>query len=259
MNPRYLLLAALVFAAACDEGPDYTQVQKEDTIEAYEAYEKADPNSIYQESIDKRLEELYYERAQADGTQVSWDAYATKFPEGKHIRDANSARESLAWDAAVATNTTEGYQKFLTDYPKATKVHKARAQGLVDVANYGKLTIGTPVVTPVNLAEDPKGEMNGWGVKVDVTNGGDKDLELVGMQVDWLAADGTVLEHTERPLTNKAWSTPATDLEQTPLKAGETRPYIYTIDYSKVPADAPPTAKVSATSIRAVGAAAETP
>jgi len=256
MRPSAFLLLFPLVLAACEDKPDFTEVQKKDTIEAYEDYEKADPDGIYQGQIDLRLEELYYEKAQADGTADSWKAYATKFPDGKHKRDADKALEDLAWDAATAANTPDAYRQFLTDYPKGDKRHRLTAQGVVDVADYGKLTVGAPTVTQVNLAEDPKGAPDGWGVSADVTNGGDKDLEYVNISVDWLAADGSLIERDQRPLTSKTWTMPATDLEQQPLKAGETRAWKYTIGFDKAPADKPPTAKVTATGLRPVGAAA---
>jgi hypothetical protein len=99
-------------------------------------------------------------------------------------------------------------------------------------------------VEPVNLAEDPKGEKNGWGVFVDVTNAGDATLPYVRLSVEWQEPDGAEIATKDYPLVSDHWNLPATEEQQTPMKPGEKRTWVWTEDYGVVSADRTPSVKV---------------
>jgi hypothetical protein len=225
------------FLLACAFGPSYEEVQKTDTIEAYEAFLAADPDTIYQFACNKRLEELYLARGQQEGTRAAWQAYLDRFPEGGSRGTAERELAISAYSEAAKTNTAEGYRLFLTEFPKADKWLRARADGRATNLEYGKLTLGTPKVDRVNMAEDPKGPLNGWGVSVEVKNEGDKTLEYVALTLEYLAEDGHVVGAKDYPLTSKHWSMPASELQQTPMKPGETRTWLWTEGDDSAPAD----------------------
>lgn len=229
-----LSLSALI---ACDSGPDFTAVQAEDTIEAYEKFLAADPTTIYKPQVDVRLEELYFEKAKADGSIAAWDAYFAKYPDGKHAKEAQGLKEDAGFAVAQKLNTVDGYRKFLADFPAASPKHASQADGMVAVADYGKLTVAEPVVAQVNLAEDPKGPMNGWGVSAAITNAGDKTFKYVNVTVDLLGDDGALLDRKSWPLTSTTWSVPATDEQKTPLAPGQTRTWSWSAALDGVPAD----------------------
>ena len=84
----------------------------------------------------------------------------------------------------------------------------------------------------VNLGEDPKGEKNGWGVSVDVTNAGDKTFPYVRLSVEWQNPDGTEIETKDYPLVSDHWTEPATEEQQKPLAPGEKRVWTWTQDFS---------------------------
>lgn len=242
-----LSISALI---ACDSGPDFTAVQEQDTIEAYEQFLANDPSSIYKPQIDVRLEELYFAKAKADGSVTAWDAYFAKYPEGKHAKDAQGLKEDAGFADAQKENSADAYRKFLADYPKASQKHASQAQGMVAVSDYGKLTVAEPVIAQVNLAEDPKGPMNGWGVSAAITNGGDKTFKYVNVTVDLLGDDGAVLDRKTWPLTSTSWTVPATDEQKAPFAPGQTRTWSWSAALDGVPADWHQKAKVYVTDVR---------
>lgn len=224
--PENPMLALLL--AACSFGPSFQEVQKLDTIEAYEAYLKDNPDSINQFAANKRLEELYFARGQQEGTRAAWEAYLQRFPEGNSRDTAVREVAVAAYSEAVKANTAEAYKAFLDDFPKADRWLRARAEGRAANLDYGKLVVGPPKVERVNMAEDPKGPLNGWGISAEVKNEGEQTLEYVAITLDYLAADGHVVGTKDYPLTSKHWNMPASELQQTPMKPGETRTWLWT-------------------------------
>jgi hypothetical protein len=222
--PFALLLGALV---ACED--PFAAAQQADNIEGYEKYVAENPGSIYQPQIDIRLEELYAEKAGAEGTKEAWEAYAAKFPEGKHKKDADEALQRFAYDEALAAGTPEAFKGFLEKWPKAEKSRRKKAEGMVKVAEYGKLVIGEPVVSETNMAEDPKGPKDGYMVTASVENQGDLTLEYVNMTVELLGDDGKVLDRKDYPLVSKNWTMPVADIAMQPMKPKEKRTWTWSI------------------------------
>lgn len=225
----------ILWLVAC--GPDYTAVQKTDTIEAYEEFLAADPDSIYKFAIEKRLEELYLARAQKEMTRESWQAYVDRFPEGANLKTAKKELELAAYADAFKADTVEAWKAFAEAFPKGDKWLVARAKGRVAFLEYAGLTLGEPKVERVNMAEDPKGELNGWGVSTEVTNTGAKTLEYVSITLDYLADDGHVLDTEDYPLVQKVWQLPASEEQTRPVKPGEKRTWLWTQSDEQVPKD----------------------
>jgi hypothetical protein len=245
-------MAFVAFLLAGCMGPSYDSALREDSIEAYEAFLTANPGSAYDAPAKKRLEELYFDQASKAGTPEAWDAYLNRFPEGgAHYPQALKAASGAAWKKAQADGTPEALQVYLDKYGKGEKILAEKARGLMDWKKYGKLELSEPRIAKVNLAEDPKGELNGWGVEVDVTNAGDATLPYVRLSVDWKGANGEDYGTRDYPLTAERWSLPATEEQQTPIKPGEKRVWSWSEDFAKVPADATPSATVYVSGFRA--------
>jgi hypothetical protein len=220
--------AFLLALLACDMGPSYKQVEELDTIEAYEGFLAADPDTIYKFSIDKRLEELYFERAQRENTGALWKAYLERFPDGPHKNDAQREVALAAYSEAMKVGTAEALRGFVAAYPKADKWLIARADGRAAVLEYGKLELAEPVVAEVNMAEDPKGPMNGWGISTEVTNAGDETFSYVSLTLEYLGDDGVVLAVKDYPLVSPKWPLPASEEQMRPLAPGEKRTWLWT-------------------------------
>jgi hypothetical protein len=63
---------AVVALVGCDLGPSYEQVHETDTIQAYEDFLKADPDTSFKPVIVKRREELSFAEAEKEYTIDGW-------------------------------------------------------------------------------------------------------------------------------------------------------------------------------------------
>jgi hypothetical protein len=245
------MIRLLLLLGACALGPSFADVEKIDTIEAWEQFLVDNPGGRHTYTVEKRLEELYFAKGLKEGTTETWRAYHARFPKSPN---KDRAMKELAFNAyadAVRANTVEAYDAFVSEFAKVDPRLKQKAVGRAAVLKYGKIELGEPIVKQVNLAEDPKGELNGWGVSVDVTNAGDQELPFVALTLDYLADDGVqVLGSKEYPLVSPAWSLPASELQKTPLKPGEKRTWEWTEGLEAVPAGWTQKVRVTTTGLR---------
>ncbi|MCB9683791.1 MAG: hypothetical protein H6738_02450 [Alphaproteobacteria bacterium] len=243
----------ILMLLACDMGPSFSQVQEIDTIEAYEEFLAKDPDGVYKFAIEKRLEELYFERGQKEMTTEAWQAYLDRFPEGASAEKAKRELATAMYSDAVKQDTVEAYEAFLEKNRKGgDKWLVARAKGRIAVLQYGGISMGEPKVERVNMAEDPKGELNGWGVSVEVTNDGDKTLEYVSITLEYMADEGYVLAAKDYPLVSKTWSLPASDEQMRPIKPKEKRTWLWTESDEQVPKGWNQKVKLNLTGLRFV-------
>jgi hypothetical protein len=240
-------LTLMLVLVAC--GEDFTTVQKEDSIEGYERFQTENPTSIYNEQINARLEELYAEKAKADNSPEEWEKYLAKFPKGKSAKIGMKFKEDGAWEAAEKDGSLQAYKDFQTNFATANKDHKDAAAARIAVLEYGKLVVGEPKVEQMNLAEDPKGEKNCWGVKVDVKNDGPTPINYLVLEARFFDKDGALLEGQEYALVTPTNNMPHPEIEEKPLQPGETRTWTYMAS-PKVAMDMTPTAKVRATELQ---------
>lgn len=229
---RLLLILALLLPA-CDEWPE---VKKTDTIEAYEKYMAENPDSLKAVEARARLEQLYIEKARAEKTIEAYDAFLSRFPKGDLAGDAVEEREKVFWDWAEAQNTPEAWARFIEENKKSKSIKKARSRQRM-AENKDAVGVGEPSMKKVNLAEDPKGELNGWGFVAPITNKGDKPIEYLNIQVRYLDANGKTLGGKEWPVVAKALpgNLPFEDGFDKPMAPGETRTWEYTAGFEEIP------------------------
>ncbi|TNE90089.1 MAG: hypothetical protein EP330_09685 [Deltaproteobacteria bacterium] len=220
-----LALALALALTACD---DFSAVQKADTIEAYEQYIQDNPESRMLLQAQERLQTLYLEKAKAEKTLEAYDAYLARFPEGMYVEKAMKEREEFLYAWASEEDSAEGWTKYLDEYPKADRKKKKQARDRIAVAGYEEnLVQAEPVFERVNLAEDPNGEKNGWGISVDVTNKGDKTIEDLRYRVRFFDADGKKIGDKTWPLVAQNWGVPMEEEKKVPVKPGETRTWYW--------------------------------
>ena len=204
--PILAIALSIGVLTACD---DFSAVQKADTIEAYETYIAENPDSRMMLQAKTRLEELYLKQAKESGTLEGYDAYLAKFPEGTYVEKAMTEREEFLYGWAKEQDSEEGWKKFLDEYPRADKKRKKEARQAIAMAQYAdKLGMTEPKIDRVNLAEDPEGEPNGWGIWVDVTNNGEKVIEDLRLRAKFTDADGKVIGDKTWPVVAKNWGVP---------------------------------------------------
>ena len=155
-----LTSALLMLLVAC--GDNFSSVQAEDTIEAYEAFIANNEGSPWLLQANDRLETLYLDKAAKEKSLEAYDGYLTRFPEGKLRPRALSEREGFLFDWAKAEANEAGWRKFLDEYPKADRARRLEAERMVQVHEYlGKVKLSETRAQPVNLAEDPNGPKDG--------------------------------------------------------------------------------------------------
>lgn len=219
----------LLLLGACD---DFAAVQKADTIEAWEKWLAEHPGDTSPKAVTAktRLEDLYAAAGTASATVEAYDAYLTRFPKGKQATAFTKAREDQLFREAEIAGTAEGWKRFRELCPGAGRRLELAKSG-EEAANYAaKLAISEVRTQPVNLAEDPKGPMNGTGFFADVTNNGDKTLSLLWMNLVFLGKDGAVLDLRDGPVASpqSASRLPLEEALKKPLAPGETRTFAYT-------------------------------
>ncbi len=229
---RFGLMLA-IFLVGCDKWPE---VKKADTIEAYEQYMAENPDSLKAVEARARLEQLYIEKARADKTIEAYDAFLSRFPKGDLAGDAGEEREAVFWAWAEAQDTPEAWARYIAENAKSKSIKKARARARM-AENKDKVGVGEPDMKKVNLAEDPKGELNGWGFFAPITNKGDKPIEYLNIQVRYLDASGKTLGAKEWPVVATALpgNLPFEDGFDKPMAPGETRIWEYTAGFEELP------------------------
>lgn len=225
---RVLPLVLLLTVAACDP---YNAVVEADTIEAYDAWLRDNPDGRHTLQATARLQDLMLERARASGDPADFDAYLDRFPQGAHVETAKSERRSRLFRAAYEAGTVAAWERFLADYPKTPDTLAQQARDGLAAARYAPSMTMTPVTTArVNLAEDPAGPLNGTAFRTEVTNTGDRTLSGWWLRIFYLDGKGEILAHDAWPVVERplGFPTPMPDDASVPMKPGDTRVWEWT-------------------------------
>lgn len=226
-----ILLLSLVLSGGCAD--PFEDTKKVDTIEAWQTFLATDPSGSRRLFAEDRLEELLTAKAEASNLPADYDAVLQRFPESRAKKKLQEARVKAALAIAEKENTTEGWKKFEAENPFADPGVMKSAKARITMAEYEpKLAFSEPVVKQVNLAEDPKGPLDGWGFYADVTNNGDKSLSRLNLEVQLLDAEGKVLRAFQYPVVAGSLprGMPMPEGFSTPMAPGDTRKWEYTTD-----------------------------
>ena len=223
------LLLALGAALGCAD--PYGDAKKADTIDAFEAYLATDPSGTSRMMADTRLEELLVARAGETKAVADYDKIITRYPRSKKIKDMKAARATRAFEAAETDGGAAAWEAFLKENDFADAALKKRAKTNIEVAKYrDQLPISEPLVEQVNLAEDPAGPKDGWGVSVNVTNNAGVSFDYFILELQYLDDAGKKIGVTSYPLVASSGpqGMPIEERLTLPLKPGETRYWQYT-------------------------------
>lgn len=223
-----LSLIALSSLLACGEGTDLHLAETENSPESYEAFLEQYPDSAHAAELQVKIEELRFERAMESRNPETLRDYLERHPDSDNVARAAKLEDQVSWQVADAAKTAEAYKSYLDLHPDGKWTTEAgRAHAKYEyVAN---MTVSEPVSQRVNMAQDPAGPLNGWGVQADVTNTGDQRLRTVKMAIDFLGAEGNVVRIDK-------WYTVVQDLGPLPvqphllpiMEPGETRTFRWT-------------------------------
>ncbi len=228
---RPILAALAVFLLTACGGPNYYDAQKLDTIAAYEEFIAAKPNDPQVFPAKTRLEELYLDKAVAAKTLEAFDEFLEKFPKSVLRDGAMKQREEFLYAWATDTNTQESLQKYLDEYPRGKKKRKGEIRRRIGVLDYiDNLSFGEVTITPVNLAEDPEGPLNGFAVSAPVTNNGRKVIETLMLELRFINTNGDVMMVEKWPVVapQLPGNLPVEDEFKIPVKPGESRDLYFT-------------------------------
>lgn len=221
-------IALFLLLSACAD--PYGDAKAVDTIEAWDKFLAANPTGSDKMKAESRLEQLLVERAEASKTVADYDAVLKRFPDSRRKKDMLAGRANAAFAVAEAASTTEGWKLFLDENPEADGALRKRAKAMVDVAEFSAtLAIGEPKVVEVNLANDPAGAKDGWGISADVTNNGTVALEYASLELVFRDSAGAKLKATNYPIAAETGpgGMPIEEALTKPLAPGETRTWTY--------------------------------
>ena len=81
---------------------------------------------------------------------------------------------------------------------------KEEAEKRLEMVQYqDTIVLGDVAVTPVNLAQDPEGEPNGYAVSVEVKNRTGKTIKYLNMKLDFMSDNDGVIKEDRWPLMRK--------------------------------------------------------
>jgi hypothetical protein len=228
-----MLALFLALAGGCDP---FADVQKADTIDAYEAYLRDHPDSPNVLQAEGRLATLSLEKARKDGTVESYDAFLARFPKSSLVKDAQKERKDLVWARADAEDTVAAWKGIVDEFSKPDKEGGdrdmvKRAKRRMRMATHKDAVEISPVeMEMVNLAENPDGELNGYGFFADVKNVGTKPIVMLKLRIQYLDGSGDAVGEAEWPVVATALpgNMPMAEGFDKPIAPGETRRWEWT-------------------------------
>lgn len=217
----------LLLLTAC--GPSAFQIAEEaDTIESWEAFLRENPEHKHAFIAKSALERVYWEEAVEKNELASWDAFLTRYPDSENAKNANQAAEKCAYRIAEEANSKESWEGFLARYKYNQSFLKEEAEKRLELVAYqDTLVLGEVKVEPVNLAEDPEGEPNGYAVSVDITNNTGKTIKYLNLKLDFMSDNDGPIKEDRWPLVaeKNPDRTNRSDEERRAIRNGETRSF----------------------------------
>jgi hypothetical protein len=229
-----LAIPLLLSLMAC--GPnDYKVAEEANTIEAFALFLKENPDHRHAFLAKATLEGLYWEKAQNENSVDAWDAYLNRYPNADKVKtkDGGQAREKAAYKVAETANTRASWEAFLSQYKFNKSFLKDDAEKrLVMVEHLDQIVLSELSVNPVNLAEDPEKEPNGYAVSVDVNNNTGKTIKFLMLKMDFMSdSDGSIQEERWPMIAEmNPDKTNRTEEERAYLKSGEIRNFYFTLE-----------------------------
>ena len=223
-----LVLAASLLMLGCAEQKALSAAQANGSPEAYEAFLEQHPSSVHAPILRQQIEDLRYHAAKDGEGPDAWRAYLDHHPEGKHVKEAKRYEDEASFQQADAARTTEAYQAYLDSHPTGKQVKRARAE-MDELAYQDQVSVENLRVERVNLANDPKGDMNGWGLYADVTNHGKRILVEVELLLEFTDESGKVIgDRTWWVVAEQLLGMPTPPRIMPPLRAEQSREFQFT-------------------------------
>lgn len=183
------LLSLLVLSLSACEGMALRDARVKDSPEALQSFLQQYPESSAAEELRKRIDELHFAEAVETNTSAAFESYLQLHPQSASREEALRAIEALAFTEAQASGTAEAMQDYLEAHPNGAS-HKEASDILDRLLYRDRIEIQNLRVEQVNLANNPEGPLDGWGVFADIANQGRRTVSLIQVHIDLLDASG---------------------------------------------------------------------
>ena len=242
---RILTLLTLLSFAACAN--PYEDAKQIGTIEAYDAFLKANPKSTKAFEAKMALENLYVERARSSKSLEDYDSYLKRFYEDEQVSMYDKIKEErrdVAFDQAIESDDTDILDAFIKRYKTSDPNLTNKVRRAKKVAAYSNNLEATQLFQEqVNLQGDSSGPLDGWMFSLEVTNNGDQTIDTLNLKIEFLDIDGNVIKSDDTTVVGigefkgREWlfesekklaENPKLRRQKPPFKAGETREWVYT-------------------------------
>ena len=158
---RWLFLVLL--SIGCDSA--YSDAQTAGTVEAYEAFLKANPTHPQKIKAEMELEDLYVKKARKSQSLEDFDKYLNRFDSANKsslYEKVERERKDLAMTEAFDKRDPKALKEFASYYETSDPLNARKARRLTKVAEYMKsLTISPLEKEKTNLSNDANGPLNG--------------------------------------------------------------------------------------------------
>ena len=203
---RKLFMLTMLTLSACAN--PYEDAKKVGTIEAYDAFLKANPQSTKAFEAKMALENLYVERARNSKSLEDYDSYLKRFYEDEQVSMYDKIKEErrdVAFDQAIESDNTEVMDAFIKRYKTSDPDLTNKVRRAKKVAAYSSNLQATQLFQEqVNLQGDASGPLDGWMFSLEVTNSGDQVIETLNLKIEFLDIDGNVIKSDDTTVVGSA-------------------------------------------------------
>lgn len=124
-----------IFRLKADENADWSQAEKENTLEAYRLFLAKYPQGKYADAAKQKInfeeEETVWEKTKSANTLLAYLEYDRLYPDGRYSRQSLEAttrlEEEQAWKQAQERHLLSAYRKYILDYPQGKYRKEAEA------------------------------------------------------------------------------------------------------------------------------------
>ncbi len=148
-----MVLLLLSLASSC-RGGAFGAASRADTVEAYRAFLRANPDDSDAETARERLAELELAEARKVHSVVAYKRFLDEFSESGQGPAARALLETLRFNAAVERRTSVALRQFLKEHPDGP--HRAEAEALLGQLELGELgTVDDQATLAALIARHP--------------------------------------------------------------------------------------------------------
>ena len=128
MKPILVLsvLALIFLATSCNSGKSWEQVKEENTLEAYQTFLNANPDTEHKDSLVSFIMQHEWIRIKQDTSILALDSFKIKYPDNEIYKDSvKRLQVAIDWKIALEKHSIEAYEDFLKEYSSSSYKYSA--------------------------------------------------------------------------------------------------------------------------------------